>query len=144
MSWAIYYSASGGDNDVFGNEIVIDKVDPSSNVLASAFYICGGPAGQGGNFYNNRITTNVPAVWVATMYGGAANSKLYNNTIIRSPGARPDFRPIRMVWSGRDDCVAKNIEFRSNEVLSSPFELDVTDQNHIYAVYCTLTLNVVY
>ena len=61
MSWAIYYSASGGDNDVFGNEIMIDKVDPSSKVLASAFYICGGPAGYGGNFYNNRITTNVPA-----------------------------------------------------------------------------------
>jgi hypothetical protein len=44
-------------------------------------YICGGPEYFGGQFYDNHITTNVPAAWIGTVYGDASNSKLYNNTI---------------------------------------------------------------
>ncbi len=82
MAWGIFYSASGGENYVYDNNFVVNKVDQSSRALAAALYICGGPKYFGGQFYNNRITTNVPAAWVASMYGGASNSNLYNNTII--------------------------------------------------------------
>jgi hypothetical protein len=143
MAWAIYYSASGGDNDVFGNEIVISKPDLDTKVITSAFYICGGPDGFGGNFYNNTITTNVPAAWIGTMYGGAAQSKLVNNTIIKSSDAAPGFKPFRMGWSERSDVVAKNIEFRSNEIKGSQFDLDLTGDDHSFSVYWTLRVHVV-
>ena len=29
MCWGIYYSASGGENYVYGNEIVVNKIDTS-------------------------------------------------------------------------------------------------------------------
>ncbi|HET9487924.1 MAG TPA: hypothetical protein VFO54_10830 [Chryseosolibacter sp.] len=143
MAWAIYYSASGGDNDIFGNEIVISKEDPDSRVITSAFYICGGLDGFGGKFYNNTITTNVPAAWIGTMYGGAAQTKLANNTIIKSPDAPPDFKPFRMGWSERSDVAARNIEFRSNEITGSPFVLDLTGEDHSFSVYWTLRVHVV-
>jgi hypothetical protein len=141
MSYGIYYSASAGDNDVFGNDIVVNKENLHSKVITAALYICGGTGGMGGNFYNNRITTNVPAAWVASMYGGTANSKIFNNTIIRSPGAA-DFKPFRMGWIERDDCVAKNVEFRSNELKGLKFGIDASAQDHTYAVYWTLAVHV--
>ncbi len=30
MSFAVFYSVAGGEDDVFGNDIVIKKTDPSS------------------------------------------------------------------------------------------------------------------
>jgi hypothetical protein len=39
MSWAIYYSANGGDNYIFGNDIVIEKSDLSSKAITAAFYV---------------------------------------------------------------------------------------------------------
>jgi len=142
MSYGIYYSASAGDNDIFGNEIVVRKENIHSKVITAAFYICGGTGGMGGNFYSNRITTNVPAAWVASMYGGTANSKIFNNTIIKAASASSDFKPFRMGWAERPDCIAKNVEFRSNEFKGLKFDLDISDQDHSYAVYWTLTVNV--
>jgi hypothetical protein len=143
MAWAIYYSASGGDNEIFGNEIFVNKPELNSKVISAAFYICGGTEGFGGKFYSNTITTNVPAAWVGTMYGGAANSKIYNNTIIRSPTAPADFKPFRMGWSDRPQLVAKNIEFRSNEFKACSFDIDRTGQDHSYSVYWKLDIKVV-
>ena len=143
MSWAIYYSASGGDNDIFGNDITIEKTDLSSKAITSAFYICGGTKGFGGKFYDNRITTNVPAAWVASYYGGTANTKIYNNTIIKSPTANAEFKPFRMGWKGREDCIAKNVEFRSNDIRGAKFEVAATDQDHSYTVYWTLHVKVI-
>jgi len=140
MSWAIYYSASGGDNYVFGNDIVIEKTNLSSKAITTAFYICGGTEGFGGQFYNNRITTNVPAAWIASYYGGTANTKLYNNTIIKSATANASFKPFRMGWKERDDCFAKNVEFRSNVIKGVDFDLDITNQPHSYSVYWTLNI----
>jgi hypothetical protein len=85
----------------------------------------------------------VPAAWVASMYGGTANSKIFNNTIIRSASAKAGFKPFRMGWSERDDCIAKNVEFRSNNFQGTTFDLQVTDQPHSYSVYWTLTINAV-
>ena len=139
MSWGIFYSASGGENYVFDNEIVVNKTDTSSKVVTAGLYICGGPKYFGGQFYNNRVTTNVPAVWIATVYGGASNSRIYNNTIIPLNGAK--FKTFKMGYMGCDDCVAKNVEFRSNEVAGTHFDLDVTSQDHSYSVYWTYLLH---
>ena len=139
MAWGIYYSAGGGENYVYGNEIVVNKVDTSSKVLTAAFYICGGE-GFGGEFYDNRITTNVPAAWIASFYGGASNSKIYNNTII--PLNHAKFKTFRMGSLGCDECVAKNIQFRSNDFRGEKFDLQVTDQDHSYTVYWTLQVKV--
>jgi hypothetical protein len=140
MSWGIFYSASGGENYVYNNEITVNKVDTSSKVITAALYICGGPRYFGGQFYDNRITTNVPAAWIASMYGGASNSKLYNNTIIPSNGAK--FKTFRIGTAGCNDCIAKNVEFRSNNIEGQKFELDVTDQDHSYSVYWTLIVKI--
>ncbi len=141
MAWGIYYSASGGENYVYNNEITVNKEDPGSKVKTAALYICGGPKYFGGQFYQNRITTNVPAAWVATMYGGASNSKLYNNTIVPLNGA--NFKTFQIGHLGCDDCVAKNVEFRSNKVENGKFEIDATDQDHIYSVYWTFTAHII-
>jgi hypothetical protein len=142
MCWAIYYSAMGGDNYVFGNDIVIEKTVLSSKAITAAFYICGGTKGFGGRFYDNHITTNVPAAWIATFYGGTANTKIYNNTIIKSPTASADFKPFRMGWQECKECFAKNIEFRSNEIRGTKFDVEATDQDHSYSVYWTLRIKI--
>ncbi|MCR6722545.1 MAG: hypothetical protein NVV59_20130 [Chitinophagaceae bacterium] len=72
MVFAIYYSASGGENYIYENEIVLKKTNPASKTITAAFYIVPGPNYYGGQFYNNTITSNVSAVWVAGMYGGAS------------------------------------------------------------------------
>lgn len=141
MAWGIFYSARGGENYVYNNDIVVNKVEPSSKVKTAALYICGGPEYFGGQFYNNRITTNVPAAWIATMYGGASNSKLYNNTIIPLNGA--NFKTFQIGSLNNTEFVAQNIEFRSNKVLGGKFEIDATNQDHSYSVYWTLKMKVV-
>jgi hypothetical protein len=140
MAWGIYYSASGGENYVYENDIVVNKTDITSNVLSAALYICGGPRYFGGQFYNNRITTNVPAAWIASMYGGASNSNLNNNTITPLNDAK--FSTFRIGSAGCDKCVAKNIKFRSNHIDGQKFSLDVTDQDHSYFVFWTLNITV--
>jgi hypothetical protein len=138
---AVFYSASAGDNYFFGNDIQVDEQTPGRKNKTSGFYIGGGTIG--GKFFNNRIITNVPAVWVASMYGGAEATNLYNNTIIKSPDAKGNFKPIRMGWAERKDCVAKGIQFRSNEIVGSEFDLEATAQEHAYSVFWTLNVRVV-
>ncbi len=140
MAWAVFYSSRGGENYVYDNDIIVNKLDPSSKVKTAALYICGGPEYFGGQFYDNRITTNVPAAWIATIYGAASNSRLYNNTIIPLNGA--SFKTFQIGSLDRDELVARNIEFRSNEVVNGKFEIDATDQDHTYSVYWTLQVKV--
>ncbi|MEP7109602.1 MAG: hypothetical protein ABI760_16530 [Ferruginibacter sp.] len=142
MSYGVYASASGGENYIFGNDIVVNHLDPSSKARAAAFYICGGTIGFGGQFFNNRVTTNVPAAWLATPYGGTVNTRIYNNTITRSANALPDFKPFRMGWKGRDDTWAKDVEFNSNDIRGAIFGIQATDQDHSYSVIWTLQLKV--
>jgi hypothetical protein len=140
MAWGIYYSASGGENYVYDNDITVNKIDTSSRVLTAALYICGGPKYFGGQFYNNHISTNVPAAWIASFYGGASNSDLYNNTITSLKQTK--FSTFRIGSAGCDECVAKNIKFRSNHIEGQDFSLDVTNQDHSFAVLWTLKINV--
>lgn len=142
LSWAFFYSASGGDNDIFGNEIVINHTAPGSKALATGFFITGGTEGFGGNFYNNRITSNVPAVWIAGKYGGTIKTRMVNNTIIKAPGALPGFKPFRMGFDDCGDCIAKNVEIRSNEIVNDTFGIQVEGKGHSYSVAWQLTLSV--
>ncbi len=135
--WGIYYSARGGENYVYDNDIVVNNSEPGSKTIAAAFYICGGPEYYGGQFFNNRITTNVPAAWIATSYGDASNTKIYNNTII--PFGSEEFAAFRM---GSGNYEAKNIEFRSNSIAGQEFRIDATDRNHSYKVYWRLNVRV--
>jgi len=40
------------------------------------------------------------------------------------------------------ECIAKNVEFRSNEIKGAKFDLLATDQDHSYSVYWTLNVKV--
>lgn len=141
MCWGIFYSARGGENYIYDNDFVVNKVEPESKVKTAALYICGGLEYFGGQFYNNRITTNVSAAWIATMYGGAANSKLSNNTITPLNGA--SFKTFQIGSFESDECVTQNVQFRSNNIEGGKMEIEATDQDHSYSVYWTLKVNVV-
>jgi hypothetical protein len=140
MVWAVYYSASGGENYIFGNQIMVDHEDPKSKAEAGAFYISGGVKGYGGSFYHNTIETNVPAAWVAARYGGASNTKIFNNKIIKSEHGDQNFLPFRMGWEPCESCYAKDVVFRSNELEN--MDVDITDQEHSFEVFWTLTVKV--
>tara|TARA_Y100001980_G_C14556916_1_gene353705 strand:- start:130705 stop:132915 length:2211 start_codon:yes stop_codon:yes gene_type:complete len=136
MAWAVFYSASGGDNYIFGNDIYVEDKTIGEKNETAAFYIGGGTIG--GHFYNNRITTNVPAAWVASRYGSARETKIYNNRIIRSNATNDAFKPFRVGWS--ESSIATDIEFRSNTFINTKMGYELTDSNHSYSVYWTLKL----
>lgn len=137
MAWAVFYSASGGENYIFGNEVFVSDSTPKLKNETSAFYIGGGL--NGGIFADNSITTNVPAFWVASRYGSSQNVKISGNKIINSGLSADEFSPVRMGWYRN---TARNIEFRSNITEGSDFGIDKTQQEHTYSVYWTLTIKV--
>ncbi|HPF01941.1 MAG TPA: hypothetical protein PLE95_01965 [Bacteroidales bacterium] len=138
MAWAVFYSTSGGENYIFGNEVIVEDLTPGLKNETSAFYI--GGRCDGGIFSNNVITSNVPAFWVATRYGPASNILISGNKIIKTASAVDDFKPVRMGWY---NAVAENIEFRSNKVEGSDFMIDRTDMEHSWSVFWALTIRVV-
>jgi hypothetical protein len=140
MAWAVFYSASAGENFIFGNQIVVDDQDLGSKNETAAFYIGGGAVG--GHFFYNHITTNVPAAWVASRYGAASETKICDNTIVKSATADEHFKPFRMGWDGYQGCVARDVQFRSNIIEGSDFGIDATRQDHTYEVYWSLEIHV--
>jgi CubicO group peptidase (beta-lactamase class C family) len=112
MASAFFFSTSAGENYIFGNEIFINQEDPDSDAEAYAFYI--GGRSLGGQLYNNHITTNVTPMWVASGYGSATGTVIARNCISRSVDIGTDFPAVRMGWIERTDCLARDIEFRSN------------------------------
>jgi hypothetical protein len=137
MASAFFYSASAGDNEIFGNDIVINQEDPGTDAEAFAFYI--GNA-RGGKLYNNHIIANVTPIWIGSSYGRAEDTELTGNTIARAPDTRIDFGPIRMGSYEQPDFLAFGTKFRSNELSGLELRIDPTDQHHVYSVYWTLTL----
>jgi hypothetical protein len=136
MAYGVYYSARGGQNYVYDNDIIVNKTDLSSRVVTAALYICGGPKYFGGEFYNNRITTNVPAAWIGTIYGGASNSDLHDNTIIPLNDAK--FSPFRIGYDDCTDCSASGIKLRSNIIEGQPFSVEEAGSSNSYTVSWTL------
>ena len=137
MAYAVFLSVGGGTNYFYDNTVTVNHLDPQSKAVASAFYI--GASNNGGQWYNNTVTSNVPAVWVASMYGSAANARFSKNTFIKADNAPQNFKPVLMgYWT----YTAENIEFRSNVFRNTDFAIEATEQNHSYKVYWTLTLTV--
>lgn len=142
LSWAVFYSASGGDNDIFGNDIEIVHTAPASKALATAFFITGGTQGFGGNFYNNRIRSNVPAFWIAGKYGGTIRTKIINNVVIKTEGALPDYKPFRMGYDYCKNCIAKEVVLENNQVINDTFGIKVEGEGHSYLVKWNLEVQV--
>ena len=140
MAWAVFYSASAGENFIYGNRIIVKDEDSGSKNETAAFYVGGGAVG--GHFFDNHITTNAPAAWVASRYGAASETKIYYNTIVKSATAGEDFSPIRMGWDGYHRCVARDIHFCSNTVEGGDFTIDATGQDHSYTVSWKLEIRV--
>jgi len=140
MAWAVFYSSSAGDNYVFGNDIVVKDLDPGLKNEASAFYIGGGAIG--GKFFSNRITSNVPVVWVASPYGAARDTWIADNTIIKAPDAPENFKTVRIGWTGYKGSIAENVCFESNITEGFRFDTDETDQAHTFKVVWTMDINV--
>lgn len=142
LSWAVFYSASAGDNEIFGNDIEINHTAPGSKALATAFFITGGTRGFGGRFYDNRIRTNVPAIWIAGKYGGTIKTQVINNTIIKTNNAPADYKPLRMGFTSCDWCVAKEVVIASNKIVNSDFGIQVEGKGHSYVLKNKLTIQV--
>jgi hypothetical protein len=140
LAWAVFYSASGGDNYFFENDIVINHKAPGTKALSSAFYITGGLEGFGGKFYRNRITTNVSAFWLAGSYGGTVNTEISNNIITKATDAGEHFSPVIIGFGNGADCLAKQVEFRSNEVVGERFRIKQDNKAHTYTINWQLDL----
>jgi hypothetical protein len=139
MASAFFYSASAGDNYIFGNEIILDQENPDTDAEAFAFYI--GNA-RGGKLFNNHIISNITPIWVGCEYGRAENTELAHNTIEKARNTRIDFMPIKMGSHEQPDFLASGTAFRSNEFKDLKFAIDATDQHHLYTVYWSLHLHV--
>ncbi len=140
VATAVFYSASAGHNYVYDNEVFVDARDPGSKAETNAFYIGGGTVG--GFFENNTVTSNVPAFWIANMYGAARDVVVANNTLIKAENANDSYRAIRLGWSGQ---VAQNISFISNTVVGNSNKLDFTrtSSSHSYSLSWALTIRAV-
>jgi len=134
MASAFFYSASAGDNEIFGNQIFLNQENPDTDAEAFAFYV--GNA-RGGRFYDNNIVSNVTPVWVSCTYGSAENTIFTRNTIGKAQNTIIGFKPVRM----GSNYPATGTEFRSNIFPNIEFGIDATDKPHKYAVYWTLKIN---
>ncbi len=135
---AIFYSASAGENEVFGNEITVNQENPDTDAEAFAFFIGNARAGK---IYNNHITTNVSPLWVGSSYGGADSTDIAGNIIEKAQNSIADFIPVRMGSHDHPSFRARGTMFRSNEFRGMEFGIDATGHHHSYSVYWTLTLN---
>jgi len=123
----LFCSVGGGANYVYENDIVVDHQAPDTPAQACAFYI--GGSSTGGEYRGNRVTTNVPAFWIANPYGHASNVKVIDNTIVKADGAPEDFQPFRFGWG---DKVATDVQFAGNRFVGCEFGIQATDVEHSY------------
>jgi len=110
-AYAFHYSCGGGTNYIYDNEIVVQCLDPTSNVAIAGLFISGSVK-SGAEWFNNRITSNVAAIWLGGRYGPTRFHRIYNNTIVKAPNAPPGFKPIKIGWWRY---TANDIEFYSNK-----------------------------
>lgn len=129
-AYGFFISVGGGTNKVYENEItLIHEAPESTHAEAYAFFI--GGSDNGGEIYKNRVSTNVPAFWIASSYGPASNTKIYENTVIRPADCTRTFKPVRM---GCGSFLATQIEFSANRWENLTFGVDATDKPHVYKV----------
>ena len=137
--YAFHYSCGGGTNAIHDNEIVVECLDPKSNVAITGLFISGAVK-SGAEWFNNRITSNVPAIWLGGRYGPSRFHRLYNNTIVKAPNAPADFVPIKIGWW---KYTTNDTEFYSNKFENCTFGIATEGTGTpTYLVGWTLTVKV--
>jgi len=135
---AFFVSVGGGTNWVHDNEITLVHKDPASQTATlNAFYI--GGSSMGGEYYNNKVTSNVSPMWIGCPYGKARNVLMYNSTFIRAKGAE-DFPTARVGWWQSS---ARDIGFYSIKTENTRFHVLIGDtaKESAAEVGWTLTVN---
>ncbi|OGF45562.1 MAG: hypothetical protein A2452_10365 [Candidatus Firestonebacteria bacterium RIFOXYC2_FULL_39_67] len=140
QAYAFFISVGGGTNYIYDNEIVVENKDPEAPDAAFAFFI--GGSTNGGEIYNNKVTSNTTVAWISNRYGDAKNTKFYNNTFIKSKNTLPKYKVFLMgnYWGPP----ANDIEFYSNKYEgwadSDIYKHDGTGSN--WSVGWTLTVKI--
>ncbi|NQT87990.1 hypothetical protein HQ560_14580, partial [bacterium] len=135
--YGLHYSCGGGTNYIHDNEIVVDCRDPKSNVAIAGLFISGAVK-SGAEWFNNRITSNVPAIWLGGRYGPTRFHRIYNNTIVKAADAPAGFQPIRIGWW---KYTANDVELYSNRFEGCTFGVAVEGRGTpTYLVGWTLTV----
>jgi hypothetical protein len=129
MTYGIFMSVGGEQNYIHDNEFIVNQLDAPNSEKHGAYAIYIGGSNQGGTYFNNRITSNVPPVWVSTMYGAAENATFYNNTF-RKPAETPPYAPLIL---GHYKWPTKNVGFFSNEFEGLPFDVTINDYTSNYS-----------
>ncbi|RPI61239.1 MAG: hypothetical protein EHM48_05985, partial [Planctomycetaceae bacterium] len=122
MAYGIFMSVGGGQNYIYDNEITLESnYSKADTGEAFAFYV--GGSNNGGQFYNNTITTNATPIWVANRYGVAKNTVMYNNKVIPAKGSKP-FPAVNVGWW---KSIATDVEFYSNTLEGGKFDIKITN-----------------
>jgi hypothetical protein len=118
VTTGIFYSASGADNRIYGNEFYVEKTHDDASDPVLALYM-------GGDAYNNPadnplvvdniFETNDKAVWITTYYGDSANLWFENNTFRRVDNSyyTPD-APEAAIRMGRGSSNADGVRLINN------------------------------
>jgi len=118
VTTGIFYSASGADNRIYGNEFYVEKTHDDAEDPVLALYM-------GGDAYNNPVDnplvvdnlfeTNDKAIWVTTYYGDSANLWFEDNTFRRVDNTyySPD-APEAAIRMGRGSSPADNVRLINN------------------------------
>lgn len=119
VTTGIFYSASGADNRIYGNEFYVEKTHDNSAHPVLALYM-------GGDAYNNPVDnrlvydnlfeTNDKAVWITTYYGDSADLWFENNTFRRVDNSyyTPE-APEAALRMGRGSSPADNVRLINNQ-----------------------------
>ncbi|MCE5273496.1 hypothetical protein LLH00_19635 [bacterium] len=137
MAYAVFLSVGGGTVYVYDNDVTVEHQDPGSKALAAAFYV--GGSDNGGRWWGNTVTSNVPAVWFATFYGSAKDAVFTDNTFRAGANAVSGLVPVRIGYAGN---TAERLEFRSNRCEGMDFAVQATEGGNSWKVYWTLDISV--
>ncbi len=133
-TYAFFISVGGGTNLVYDNEIVLEKKD-AGNCGIYAFFV--GGSSNGGQIFNNRVSSNCPVAWLGNDYGNAADTVFYGNTFVRASDTSAKTRPIVLGAGGNS---VRDVGLFSN-TFQGWSELFETHSNSVsYAVGWTLTI----
>ncbi len=134
-TYAFFISVGGGTNEVYDNEITIDKKD-DGNCGAFAFFV--GGSSNGGLIHGNKVVSNCPAIWLGTDYGNAANTVFYENTFAKAPGTPAKVRPVILGAGGN---TAHDIGFFSNRFEGWTDLFEIHSNSISYSWGWTLAIN---
>jgi len=135
-AYAFFISVGGGTNYIYDNEIYVQKVD-GGNGLGLAFMI--GGSSNGGEIYNNKITSNCAAAWIGTDYGYGRNMTFRGNTFVKAPGTPGGVKPFILGHGGN---AAQDIRFYSNTYQGWSDIFQYHSNSISYSVGWTLTVKV--